>query len=117
MTNIAQQLVDRDATVLVYGASDDLIELNGAIVEEFNYDSEDPAYLAFSTGVVLRVFCDRNGIWRFSPISGASSISLDYCDNIYEDDGYSDQVWLHGPAPTWVVFTKSVTFAVKKVSR
>lgn len=115
MTDIAQQLADHDATILVCGASDDLIEIDGAIVEEFNhYSSEYLAYLAFSTGVVLRVFYDDNGIWRFSPVSGAASISLDFCDNINGDDGYSDKVWLHGPAPTWVVFTKNVTFAVPK---
>lgn len=52
----------------VTGASDDLIILNGAIVEEFaRYDS-DGDYLAFSDGTVLKAVYDQDGIWRFNLI-------------------------------------------------
>lgn len=49
--------------VKISGASDDLIELDGDIVEE--YDSYDtPTYLAFSEGTVVKLQYCETGIWR-----------------------------------------------------
>lgn len=55
----------------VTGGSDDLIEIDGDIREEFNvsYKHEDDGYLAFSDGTLLKVKYDENGIWRFKVIS------------------------------------------------
>jgi hypothetical protein len=57
----------------VYGASDDLIELDGNfgdVNEEIGlYPKDNEAhYLAFSDGTVLRVVYDEDGIWRLTPI-------------------------------------------------
>lgn len=41
----------------IYGASDDLIEVDGDITEEFDAIEQHPYYLGFSTGVVLRIEC------------------------------------------------------------
>lgn len=57
-------------TTKIYGASDDLIELEGQITEEFNgglyRDEAGPRgdILAFSDGTLLEVEYDRDGIWR-----------------------------------------------------
>ena len=53
----------------IYGASDDLIEIEGQIREEFsggNERSGDPTadILAFSDGTLLEVLYDNDGIWR-----------------------------------------------------
>ncbi len=57
----------------VTGASDDLIELDGDIYEEFNWyagdsDDDEHRFLAFSDGTVLSVQYDQDGIWRFNSI-------------------------------------------------
>jgi hypothetical protein len=57
----------------VYGASDDLIELdgnNGDVNEEFGVylDNGEARYLGFSDGTVLRAVYDEDGIWRLTPI-------------------------------------------------
>lgn len=53
----------------VYGASDDLIELDGDISEEFGTCNSDGDYLAFSDGTLLKAIYDNDGIWRMNIIS------------------------------------------------
>lgn len=49
----------------VTGASDDLIEIDGDISEEFNsYDCND-GRMALSDGTLLKVEYDEDGLWRF----------------------------------------------------
>lgn len=52
----------------VYGASDDLIELEGDIEDEFGHypHDDEPVYLAFSDGTVLKAIYDNDGIWRLN---------------------------------------------------
>jgi len=54
--------------VEVTGASDDLIEVDGAIREEFSAYNSEGDYLAFGDGTVLRVVYDQDGIWRVSRV-------------------------------------------------
>jgi hypothetical protein len=69
-------------TVTLHGASDDLIELDGAIVEEFNHwhggnPDDQGALVAFSDGTVLRIIHGPGGIWRISPVAaGAAELSI-----------------------------------------
>lgn len=56
--------------ITVNGASDDLIEIGGAIREEFTLqDDEGGDLLAFSNGVVLRIRYTDDGVWRIEPLS------------------------------------------------
>lgn len=89
---------------VVYGASDDLIEIEGSLREEFYATSEvhdEGDLLAFSTGVVLRVRYDTDGIWRITPLMGRER-----CEHVIaptdDEDHYSDRVYLAEP-PKWVV--------------
>lgn len=86
----------------VYGASDDLVEVEGDIREEFNPSGNGPSYLAVSDGTVLRIIYD--GIWHIDRIKvGASSIKKHNATD--EDKDYSDVVTLTGESPfDWVVF-------------
>ena len=95
--------------ITVYGASDDLIEVNGAISEEFNPAHDDePSYLGFSNGVVLKVTYDDEGLWRIQPRANAHLVTIDFA--IGEDaprredgsSGYSDRATIEDAA--WVVF-------------
>lgn len=55
-------------SVTIYGASDDLIEIEGDIREEFNPPYDEEAVLAFSDGTVLRMKYGDSGVWRIAPV-------------------------------------------------
>jgi hypothetical protein len=74
----------------VYGQSDDLIEVEGDIREEFNPDYDDPKLLvATSNGVVMRIFYDDDGIWRITILKGHDKVKLTQCKGD-DDEDYSD---------------------------
>jgi len=86
--------------VIVYGFSDDLIEVEGEINQEFYLGTDEGGYLAFSDGTLLRV--DYDGDWNISlKASGKSS----YHNEPPADNGsdYSDIVTLTGDFK-WVLF-------------
>jgi len=61
--------------VTVTCASDDLIEIDGDIVDEYAADTRDEAagHVALSDGTVLRVTYDADGIWRVSRVVAGSA--------------------------------------------
>jgi hypothetical protein len=73
--------------IKVYGSSDDLIEVEGDIEEEFTLSEYDENLLAFSNGVVLRIKYNDSGIWRISPVTGNMVIHMAPED---DEDNYSD---------------------------
>lgn len=91
-------------SVTVYGASDDLIEVEGALREEFSYQSDDDGdgdLLAFSNGVVLRVRYSDSGVWRITPVVGESRVTIDLAPED-DEDNYSDRARLT-ESVSWVV--------------
>lgn len=97
-------------SVLIYGASDDLIEVDGDVSAEFNaYDFD--GYLAFSNGVTLSVNYTRDGIWRIDKVSGDDSLVKIEKSSKGEGDGvdglpaYSDKAVLDGQIE-WVAIVK-----------
>jgi hypothetical protein len=95
------------STVTVYGASDDLIEVEGVVSEEFNpplsheTDEDHPSYLAFSDGTVLRVHYDSDGVWRIVRVARGDS-RFEKFEPV--GDEYTDRVTLHDGDITWCVF-------------
>lgn len=91
------------ATVTVYGASDDLIELDGGIYEEFGYrDDAEGDLVAFSDGTVLRVRHGAGGIWRITPVArGSAELSIVQAPED-DDSNYSDRATLDGDV-RWAV--------------
>jgi hypothetical protein len=88
-------------SVTISGASDDLIEIDGDLVEEFNYEHNhgDGDLLAFSCGVVLRITYTNAGVWRIVPVMGhADIVQAPESD----DRVYSDVATIDDPV-TWVV--------------
>jgi hypothetical protein len=89
--------------VTISGASDDLIEVEGDIREEF-YEknaSNDGDILAFSDGTVLRIAFDPDGSgnWRITPLArGAAELTI--TQTVEEDD--TDRADLEGDL-AWVV--------------
>lgn len=81
--------------VNVYGASDDLIEVDGDIEAEFSYSEDESNFLVFSDGTVLSVAYDDSGMWRIGRIF-AGSASFAKTEASDPDDDYSDKVCLTG---------------------
>jgi len=56
--------------LIIYGASDDLIEIEGDITDEFNVylNGDETVLLAVSDGTLLRVKYDEDGIWRLNRV-------------------------------------------------
>lgn len=88
-------IIEVSSGTVVTGASDDLIEIDGELTEEFNaYDCSEGT-MAFSDGTLLEVEYDNNGIWRFRVIYKGSlyskkvegSVSNDTNDEIYFNSG------------------------------
>lgn len=88
-------------TIEIYGASDDLIEIDGDICEEFNPISDETSYIACSDGTLLTVEYTRQGYWRINRIQeGTAKYSKVEGKNV--DDDYSDTVTLEGEI-SWVM--------------
>lgn len=83
----------------MYGASDDLIEVEGDVREEFYWNDALPAYLSFSNGVVLRVIWFT--FWRILPVERADLVQVVECPED-DEDNYSDRATVAGKV-SWVV--------------
>ncbi len=60
--------------VVITGASDDLIEVDGDIREEFTYKDDDEGdLLAFSDGTLLHIEFGRFGVWRITHLAQGSA--------------------------------------------
>lgn len=90
-------------SVTIYGSSDDLIEVEGDVREEFNalsYGcSGDGGYIATSSGVLVRIDYSESGVWRIAPVSGEASVVQAPED---DEDNYSDVCTIEGDIK-WVV--------------
>lgn len=89
--------------ITIYGVSDDLIEIQGDIREEFGYHSdEDGDLLAISDGTVLRIKYDSDGVWRITPVTkGANLVTIEQAP-ANDEDNYSDKATVAGIV-AWVV--------------
>ena len=89
-------------TTRITGASDDLIELEGDIYDEFDsYDTDSK--LKFDTGAVLVLHYDEEGVWRITDRSTREGLvaSIVRCENrpgYTGPDGkvYSDEATIEG---------------------
>lgn len=105
-----------EASVDVYGASDDLIEVEGDLNEEFSPDSDDQeTWLIFGDGTVLSIRYDDFGIWRINrPHAGTAEFEKHEAlgDEGTREDGrpaYSEIVTLTGEL-RWVIAAEKMTF-------
>lgn len=67
------------AKITITGYSDDNIEIDGDISEEWGFypdNATDSCWIAVSDGTLLRINYDADGIWRVNPvIYGSASYS------------------------------------------
>ena len=82
-------------TVTIYGASDDCIELDGALKGEA-YASDEGDHMAFSDGTVLHIEYTAAGCWRINRVvTGSATYSKVEAEGA-DTDNYSDRVTLVG---------------------
>lgn len=87
-------------TITVCGASDDLIEIEGDIREEFPYRADnDDNLLAFSDGTILRIRYNAAGVWRISRVAGGPVDIVQAPEG--DDSNYTDRATIRGA--DWVV--------------
>jgi len=101
-------------SIKIYGSSDDLLEIESDISEEFNFypDEGTPALLAFSDGTLLSVVYDDNGIWRITRIvRGAATFEKGEGD--VEADTM-DVVTLSGVDFKWAVLCEDASKSMVK---
>lgn len=112
--------------VKIYGASDDLIEVEGEITEEFNAidtSDEDPRFVVFSDGSVLRIWYDAQGRWRIERVmAGAATFSWTAAGLHADEDApeYSDLVTMDDPANggiKWIALAETWVKACKAVAK
>lgn len=87
----------------ITGCSDDLIEVEGDIEEEFGAPYNNPnGYIAVSDGTLLRVVYDKDGIWRFFLVERGNLFDHKE-DGVVADDTF-DTVYFKGGA-RWVLYS------------
>lgn len=91
-------------SITIYGASDDLVEVEGDLREEFNA-FEDESFIAVSDGTLISVEYGASGIWNLNVLR-RGSCSIDKTDATGEED-YSDKIELTGEI-AWVAYAKGV---------
>lgn len=90
---------DEIKVVTVCGASDDLIEVEGALTEEHDCYSAPWTFLRFNEGTVLRVAygekTGEGGFWRIT-VAKQGSASVSIVEGTDEENDYSDTATLTG---------------------
>lgn len=90
--------------ITISGASDDLIEVNGDIREEFylnNHANNDGDLIACSDGTILRVGFSDQGVWRITTVArGSAKLVIDQATE--DDEDGTDVATLDGEI-VWVV--------------
>lgn len=91
------------AVLTIYGASDDCIEVEGDIVEEFPLrDGDEGDLLAFSDGTIVRIAYTSSGTWRVTPVAKGTATLAVVPAVEGDDDNYTDRATLTGDV-SWVV--------------
>lgn len=91
--------------IKVYGASDDLVEVEGDIEEEFNVIHDGEIYLGFSTGHAFTIRYDDDE-WVFKKKSdGNCDWEVYHIGSDLAENDYTETLVIHGDVG-WVVCGK-----------
>lgn len=92
-----------ETTIRIFGAADDLVEVEGDIIEEFAYQPEgqEPGFIGTSDGTIMTIEYGAGGIWRINKLRDgrAQFTKVEGQD----DEQHSDVVTLAGNI-RWVIF-------------
>lgn len=96
-------------TVTLSGHSDDLVELDGVLSEEWTSYGEQ-AVVVFSDGTVLEIEFGPDGVWRITSLAtGTAELAIQEAPTD-DEDNYTDVATLTGDI-RWAMFTKTFEFA------
>ena len=99
------------AGTTITGASDDLIELEGEICEEFSCSFDiEKGVIACSDGTLMEVIYDKHGLWRFSIVFKGSLYDKKEEGSVEED---TNDVVFFKEGLKWVVFKENMDVATK----
>lgn len=98
--------------LVITGASDDLIEIDGALTEEFVWypsSIDERTYLVVSDGTLIEVHYDFFGIWRFKRLVAGSS----ECFHVQGDETKDrhDVIKLTGEHFYWIMLGRQIARA------
>ncbi len=93
--------------IKIYGASDDLLEIEGDFSNEFDVEPLATTFVGISDGTLLRVSYD--GMWHINVARKSAGTSINMHRATNEDDDYSDiaEIDIDGGAD-WLVVGRSV---------
>ena len=100
-------------TIEITGASDDLIEVTGDIHAEFSPSEKGAAegvIVAVSTGTLLRVRYDEDGIWRVVVARNGADVIISKIEGNVELDTF-DRVTLSAERIEWVAIASDFVTA------
>ena len=100
--------------IKIYGASDDLLEIEGDIEEEFNVNCREDIYLGVSDGTLFHINYDDNGIWRINLLRAGSAGYLRVDGDYIKDT--NDVVTMNGKVE-WVVVGTMRALKIRKNER
>jgi hypothetical protein len=96
--------------IKVYGSSDDLIEIDGDIYEEFNTDA---GILLFSDGTLLQIHFNTLGLWKINVHrQGDAHIHWAHVASNPNSDNHSDVVHLIGGNIEFVALVEQMAWAL-----
>lgn len=92
--------------VVLYGASDDLIEVEGDISDEWGVylHGADVVHVAVSCGTLLRFTYDDDGLWRIAVLDKGNADVQHEPGSVPDDT--CDRVTITAPELRWVVLSK-----------
>lgn len=103
--------IEISSGTIVTGASDDLIELNGELQEEFGEYNCCDGTMAFSDGTMLTVKYDDNGLWRFIPVYKGNLFEKVVQGDVEADT--NDEVYF-GSGLKWCCFSTDMQVEVNR---
>lgn len=93
---------DAPGSTVIYGYSDDLIEVEGPRVRGEVYTNGDITLITTPVGI-FRIRYDEGGVWRITPHSTKKDEwIIDHCSGDPDDDNYTDRLYIY-PLIGWVV--------------
>ena len=95
-------------SITIYGASDDLIEVEGDVRDEFYADEMN--LIATSNGVAIRIHYSQAGVWRIEFVGGDQSLVTITQAPEDDDDNYSDTCIISGDVK-WIVMGEQLAIA------
>ena len=103
--------IEPSSGTVITGASDDLIEIEGELSEEFNSYGCSNGHMACSDGTLLKVDYAEDGIWRFRPIVKGNLFDKAVDGSVEEDT--NDKTYFK-PGLRWFAFSDEMQTVVKR---